>query len=497
MYTIGRKTAIDLAEVVIGLPLTIHTPPSNKAYPNMDLKKAKAISELWKRGVLTFKLHSAQKLIYSMIRSLPKTVRERLLLISRRFGKSYLGVVMALEDCLQGDDRQVFIIGPNIKQTRKILMPIMKKITKDAPAGLIKETKSELMWKVGNSTLHIGAFDTALESFRGMEAYSIYLEETGQANVQDYEYIVDSVLRPALMHSRGPLTHLTTPGKAVDHPLHTITMPKTILSNSFYKYTIEDNPLLTPEEIASEIQDMGGRDSPGCMRELFCEIVRDEQRVIIPEFNVEDHVKPLVAPAYTFYLSSIDFGGVQDNHAELLCYYDFERNKRCVIDERWLEINTPTTAIIDACLDMEQKNQVKWLNEHPTRIVDAPDQLLIDIKRSGFKCVKPTKGKDSVEDGLQALRVAFQKNQIEIDPRCKHLIATLNFAMWDDRRKDFMRTTALGHCDMLAALSYAFRHLNVHSNPIPPHLGKHPHTHYIRNERDEQNEQSLNSLFGD
>lgn len=437
----------------------------------------KAKDELWRRGVLTWKLHTTQKIVYASLRALPRETREAVVLISRRWGKSYLGVAMALEDCARYPGSQVFIVGPSLKQTRRIITPIIREMCLDAPSGFVRQSKSDLTWHVGESTLIIGAFDTALESFRGLEAEAIYLEESGLANPQDYDYTLKSVLRPTLMHSRGRITHLTTPPREEDHPFVSATMPAAVINNALYTYTIEDNPLLTPEEIETEIAAAGGRGSEHCERELFCRIVRDTKRLICPEFQEAESVKEFTPPDYTYYLTSIDFGGTQDNHALLLCYYDFELNKVRVLDEGWLDINTPTDEVLNLGTALEQRHNVRWLTGEPYRIIDAPGQIHVDIRRMGYNCRAPSKGKDSVEEGIQACRVAFRKGQLEIHPRCVRLINTLKYGMWDKTRTTFQRTEALGHCDMIAALSYAYRHVDRQNNPFPPGLGLVRHIH--------------------
>lgn len=473
----------------------MEVPSSYAKILKMPQPEKQITDELWKRGNLTWKLHSSQLIVYKALRALPVSVREAVVLIARRWGKSYLGIIMALEDCLLGSGKQVFIVGPSLKQTRRIITPLIREICADAPKGLIKQTKSDLTWAVGESTLIIGAFDTALESFRGLKADSIYLEESGLANPEEYEYTLKSVLRPTLMHSRGRLHHLTTPPREENHPFIFSTMPEATLNEALFTYTIENNPLLSKEEIEAEISAAGGRGSEHCERELFCRIVRDTQRLIIPEFDENRHVVPLIAPEYTHYLTSIDFGGVRDNHALLLSYFDFERNKTCYLDEVWMNINTGTKEIIEAGKELEHRHNVVWLKGIPKRIIDAPDQLLIDVKRMGYECSKPQKGKDSVEDGIQAIRVAFQKDQIEIDPRCKVLIETLKYQMWDKHRKDFQRTDILGHGDMLASQSYAHRHQDRHNNPFPPNLGMHKDIHYFIKQKQSDNESVLAQAF--
>ena len=444
---------------------------------NLPISKQQAAKELWRRGVLKWKLQAPQPAIYNAIRSLPPEVREILIFCSRRLGKSYLGVVMALEDCLTNDNVEVAIIGPNLKQTKSIITPILNQIKTDAPDGLIKQTKSELLWTVGKSTLVIAAFDTALESVRGRAFFNIYLEESGLANIEEYEYTINSVLRPTLMTSRGKIIHLTTPAKQVNHPLHAITLPSCASNNALFNYTIEANSRMTKEQIEEEIESMGGRDNAHCQRELFCRIVKDESSLIIPEFDPSRHIKSLTLPEYYNALTSIDFGGSLDKHGIVLCFYDFKRAKFCVFREALLDKNTPTINIKTTALDIEKS--IRW--NKPNRLGDAPGQIRIDLASEDFYCRQPTKEKGSVEANINAIRLAFQRNQIEIDPSCTKTIATLQYGSWLSNKEDWQRTPELGHLDLLAATLYAFKHIDK-SNPYPPNYQLNRAEHYYEPE---------------
>ena len=98
---------------------------------------------LWQRGDLSWKLHLNQKIIYEQLREID--AREAVVTCARRFGKSYMAVVMAIEDCLQNPGITVRIIGPEIKQTANIVHPLIMKISADAPNGLIQRMKSEVV----------------------------------------------------------------------------------------------------------------------------------------------------------------------------------------------------------------------------------------------------------------------------------------------------------------------------------------------------------------
>ena len=462
----------------------------------LDAKTERIKYELWMRGNLEWKMHAGQKKVYEQLKALPPTVRERVVFISRRWGKTYLGLLMAIMKCLEGPNKQVFIVAPTIKQASKIISPLIQEIVGDAPPGLVSRTKSEHTWHIGLSTLQIGGFDTAIETFRGLKADAIFLEESGMSDPEKYEYIINSVLRPTLQHSRGPITHLTTPALELGHPLHLYTIPRAKLNSAFFTYSIYDNPLLLPEEIEAEIEIMGGVDSPHVRRELFCELIKDTQTLIIPEFD-QKVVTDIKHVRHAIWLTAIDFGGARDKTSIITGFYDFKRAKTVIVKSTLLEPNTGTNIILAACGALEHEAAVVWKDNMENRVCDAAGQTHVDIQRAGFRCYLPRKGRDSVEEGINALRVEFLKGNIEIDTSCKDLIVSLESGRWNRSRTDFVRTKELGHCDAVAAMVYFMRHIDRHTNPYPAHEMLSNHTHFIpeRNKVKDTQESELDKAF--
>lgn len=413
----------------------------------------------WRRGRLDWKLHKAQDVIYKLVRNLPQDQREALLFCSRRFGKSFLGVILALEDCLQHPGKQVAIIGPTLKQTTRIVTPLLKAIIADAPKGLVKQSKSTSTWEVGQSTLLLGGFDTILESMRGLDLYSIYLEESGQAtaDLEEYQYLLYSVLFPTLMHSRGRVHHLTTPARLVDHPLHLETLPKCSVANAFYKFTIEDNPLLSPNEIEKEIETLGGRDSIGVQRELFCNIVRDDSITVVPQFNEDLHVKPLEHQPHLSYTISGDLGYTNDLSAFHLMSYDHNTGKVLVFAEKVFPPTTPSTEIALGLQD--------WLTYTPRAVVDIQGNTRTDLAQLGLDTATPEK--DKFESTITFIRNEFFQDKLVIDPACTLLIQTCRSLTFNKQRTDFLRTITLGHGDCLMSLVYGLRYVDRHTDKRP------------------------------
>ena len=399
-----------------------------------------------------------------------KTVREALVFCARRFGKSYLGCTMAIEDCLRNPGVNVYIIAPSRRQAGEIVRPIMRKIMEDMPKGLIVPT-SQYKYKFANgSELILAGFDSALESMRGMDAYSIYLEETGQAtaNLDEYLYMFLSVYMPTLQHSRGRIVHLTTSSPLVDHPLHIHTLPRARLNNAFFVFTIRDNPLLTPKDIEEEIESLGGMESPHVRRELFCEIVRDDSIVAVPAFREELHVMPVFHHTHANYLVAGDFGGSRDLHFFLLMMFSHDLGVPAVIDELWFEPNTATGEMIPEL-------KIKWDKHTERRVMDAPSQTHVDMCMMKYSSMYPIKS--GFVETLTYVRNMFFLDEIVIDPRCVKLIETLRSGTLNDARTDWARTPTLGHCDGLMALVYGGRLLDKLTN-LRPKKRKQQNTHY-------------------
>lgn len=414
------------------------------------------VKALWRKGNLGWKLHAGQQQIRTTIRALPASTRECLVFCARRYGKSYLACVMALEDCLRTPNANVLYVGPSVKQTLDIVRLLFPEILVDAPAGLITQSKSEKRWIFQNgSQLMLAGFDTARESIRGMRADAVYIEESGMANADLYEYTINSVLFPTLMHSRGKIVHLTTPAPIIDHPLHLTTIPKTQATGAYFKFTIRDNPLISAADIESEIYNLGGIESSHTQRELFCNIVRDEQTTVVPQFDERKHVKAINSPDDAYHWLCGDIGGVRDKSVLHLCAYDSVSKKVLFLDERAFDPKTPTVEIVKGGVEMEAGRKVY-------RAVDAPGQLYVDLSTVyNYPCFLPEKL--HFDQNIHRVQTAFYKDEILVDPRCKLLVASLNSGQLNKQRTDFARSEALGHCDALASLVYGLRHADKRS----------------------------------
>lgn len=419
-----------------------------------DLKYSDVRRYFWERGDLTYKLWDQQIPIYDTIKSLPITSQTIVLLCARQHGKSVLGCLLAIEDCLVNDNISVMIVAPEIKHARSIANPRLHMLTADAPEGMINFIKSEDRWQIGRSEIILGGFDIKNAGrIRGKTLHKIYLEELVDSSPDSYKDCLRSDLAPALTHSKQPqMIYLTTLPKIPDHPFINDTIPEAQLGGSFFKYTINDNKKLLPHQYEACVRMCGGEDSVEFRREYLCEQVRDPSTTVIPHF-AEHHVDNITLPTFSRYFVSIDFGGVRDKSVALLHTYDFFNAKHLILDERVFDANTPTDYIVKELLDLEKGYNIEQ------RISDCPGQLLIDLNEThGYQVIMPNK--TDWRASVNQMSVLFSMNQITIDRKCKFLIQSCRSGTFNRQKTDFDRSVALGHCDALAALMYAVRSQN-------------------------------------
>lgn len=418
--------------------------------------------------------------------------RELLILCSRQLGKSYWATAYAISFCLKNPGKIVRIFAPTLQQVNDIVNDNLEPICEYAPEGLIKRVKSSRRWIVGESELRLGSLErnTVSQHARGGNAALIILEEGGFVSSDDYKHAVTSVIGPQLLRSKGRLIHVTTPSEDMNHYLHVELLPKCEAENAAARFTIYDNPQLDAEAIKMAKELCGGEDTTAFKREYLAEIIRDEISTVVPEFQ-DDNIVASELPKHAHYQTCIDFGGVTDPHGILLTYYDFERAVLVVVDELFLPKNTATKEIIESTLFLEK--QAKW-KDKPRRISDTPGQVQVDLNREGFHVRTPDKEPGSWEAGINSIRVAFSRKQIEVHPRCEKLILTLKYGQYTASRKDFRRTEQLGHLDLLMALVYGWRHKNI-QNPFPLNEGKSRQTHHIDTAEFHKTKNALNKLL--
>lgn len=455
--------------------------PNQKPPEKVSQEQRQARKILWNKGILKWKLHDLQKKIYDSYYANPDYITT--LLISRQTGKSYLLCLLAIEVCLRKPNAIVKYACPKQKMVKTILKPIMRQLLEDCPPELMPEYKENdklYVFPNGSEIQMAGTDNQNYDNIRGGKSDLWIVDEAGFCS--DLDKVVFSVLSPTTLTTNGRGVLASTPDP--DQPEHVFIkefVEPAKLNGRLWLYTIYDNPLLDDaarNRIISQYP--GGIKNPKFRAEFLCEIVRNYENTVIPEFD--DATENLIVsdkyirPAFFDTYESMDIGG-KDFTVVLFAYYDFLKGSVVIEDEFIMREKQNSEKIKKA---IQEKQENLW-GEKPIYLRFADNNniiLLNDLGMHGMTFI-PTR-KDNKEAAINDLRVRIMNQQIIIHPRCKTLIYHLKYATWARKTekstsasgyKAFARSADGGHFDALDALIYLVRNVIYGKNPFPTGYG--------------------------
>lgn len=444
--------------------------------------KAQLIYTFWKTGFLKYKLHAVQKEMYDVFYNAEK--RSTLVwLLARQTGKSYLLAILALETALRKNDSIVKLVTDTKLHVKSIFEKIFKELMDDCPEEFKpKYIQSDFTYYFPNgSQIQMAGTDNKnYEKLRGQKAALVLVDEAGFCS--DLEDAVMGVLFPTTTHTGGKIVLATTPPEDPDHQFFKF-LEEAENAKLLSKKTIDDNPLLSPEEKNAIEKAMGGRTSVRFRREYLVEIIRDSSRTVIPEFTEEAEkliVNSHPVPPFRDCYVSMDLGG-KDLTVLLFGYFDFRGDKVVVEDELVLDFSQKDVnlqKLSDKTIETEEKLWTNVLTNEfipPFKRTSDVDYIALkEIDRlSGGKLYFSLAKKDDKMSAINHVRLLIQNNKISINPKCTTLIRHLKNVKWksETNKETFSRSPDNGHYDAIDALIYFVRSIDFSKNPYPAGYG--------------------------
>jgi hypothetical protein len=427
---------------------------------------------LWNAGELRWLLKTVQQDLYQSYID----CREKIIVwnCSRRLGKSFTLCTIALETCLKKPNALVKYCCAKQKDAKNIIRPLIREIIVSCPKELKPEFKTQDgAWVFPNgSRIELTGLDGGrAESVRGGSCDLAIIDEAGL--VGDLPYIITSIILPTTATTKGKIVLASTPPKSPNHPFITRYLNKARIEGNLVTKTIYDNPNIDQEEFDKLVEESGGVDSIDFRREYLCEIIKDNNYAIIPEFDaalkkriVRDWER---APFYDAYVA-MDIG-MKDLTVVLFAWFDFINNKLIIEDEFVIngqKLNT--TSLADGIKKKEAEVYTQPLTgEQISPYLRISDNNLIVIKDlydlHGLRFL-PTR-KDDADAALNKVRILLQNEDIIINPRCKTLITHLETGIWNKNKTSFERSADNGHFDAIDSLKYLVRNVQFNKNPYP------------------------------
>ncbi len=462
-----------------------------------------ARDELWRRGVLSWKLYGYQLPIYSLVWDfiLNRKHIKHVLNIARRFGKSYTLALIAIEYGIRNPGSQIRFAAPTGKALRKIIHPAFKAICKDAPDDVKPVWKSQDGFYAfpNGSEIHASGCDNQnYENLRGQAAHLAIVDEAGF--VDELDYVVNDVLVPQTLTTKGVVIMSSTPPKTPAHDFYAMAQ-EAEAKGAYASRTIYDNTVIDRPTLDLYAKEAGGYESSTFKREYLCEFVVDDNSQIIPEWSKAmkaECTRDVNKDEYYGYwhkYAAMDIG-VKDGTALLFGHYNFAEARLYIEGEfvlRGQDVRTDNIA-----RGVQEAETKLWQGQKPyQRIADNNNLILLqDLGLQHGMHFAPT-SKDELHAMVNQVRLWVQQKRLVVSPSCVHLLGCLEYGVWTDDRKQFARSSVYGHFDGLAALVYLIRNINVHTNPVP-HDHKVSHfTHYIPDvENNSKAKEAFSKIFG-
>lgn len=445
-----------------------------------EVSEIEAKHELWRRGELRWLLDQNQRDLYKLFHESDHIIQTWLL--ARRSGKTHTLLVLAFEALLRKPHTIVKFLAPTRLQVQTIIRPLIQKITVDCPKDLIPEFKTQdfIYYFSNGSELQLaGSENKNVDKLRGGECDIAIIDET--QDVSDLSYAINSVLLPTTLTTNGKILMAGTPPKEMDHEFITY-IKDAEFKGSLIRRTVYDNPRISKEDLERQILSIYPQreNAEEFRREFLCEIIKDENRSVIPEFNTElkkQIIREWPSPPYFDSYVSMDLGAV-DLTAVLFAYYDFRMAKLIVQDELVVDFSKKDMNIERLTQLIKEKEELLWTNVL-TNEVKKPYLRVSDINpivtqeiavKSFGQVFFMTTRKDDKETAINNMRTLIGGHKIIIHPRCTNLIRHLDNVIWSSSKNKnaFGRSPDNGHYDCVDALIYMCRNIVFSKNPYPP-----------------------------
>lgn len=348
--------------------------------------------------------------------------RFRVVNCGRRFGKTLLSVYEMVALASGRKHGSVAYIAPTYQQARDIAWNELKRVCQPITEQL-NESRLEILIKNKHgesSKIALRGWES-VETLRGQAFDFIVLDEV--SSYRNFWVNWQEVLRPTLTDRYGQCLFISTP-KGFNHFYDLYGLEAKDTDYKSFHFTTYDNPYIPKDEIEKAKQEL----TEDRFAQEYLADFRKTEGLVYKEFSRERHV---FRGDYTGVMKGQVklFGGIDFGFTNPSAVYTIRKDKdnRYFITDEFYKRGYTDAQIADYVLNL------RWNEAYPDPESASGCE---ELRRRGVNVREVIKNKDSIRNGINAVRELFKANRLFIHESCQNLIWELETYSYPDRKPD-------------------------------------------------------------
>src|SRR3990167_47642 len=359
--------------------------------------------------------------------------RFRVLNCGRRWGKSTLAIE-EIKGVAIAKPTKCAYIATTYAQARDIAWEMIKR---DFGRAIIQANESRLELRIKTqdnevSIVFLRGWES-VETLRGMQFDFIVLDEV--ASMRNFWTGWQEVLRPTLTDTKGEALFISTPNGYN----HWYDLGNLELKDTDYKtfhFTTYDNPHIPVEEIEKAKKELS-------QEQFLQEYMASFQKtsgLVYKEFSREKHLYDELPQGTWSKIAGIDFG--YRNPAAVL--HIFTNGEMYFVEDEWYKRERTEAVLAD---------YVATCNFEAVYPDPESANGIEELRKRNMNVREVSKGKDSIESGIQKVRELLINSRLKVNKQCVNLIS--EFEMYSHDEDNLNENPIKEHDHALDALRYA------------------------------------------
>lgn len=306
---------------------------------------------------------------------------------------------------------------------RNLIDPLMDPELFGPIAAQVHHTRGASTATILGRTVHlIGAADARAEGkLRGLTAYAILLDETV---LLPEDFVAQALARCSLPNAKLFMT--TNPSGPRNWLRQKYILRSEELKLGHWHFTLDDNPFLDPEYVASLKRELVGM---WYQRMILGKWVQAEG-AIYQSFDEDRHViRGELPPIVALPALGIDVGSTNPFHAVML---GVTQDHKLIVSREWRHDSRSAGRIMT---NAEYSTAMrKWIPP------DRPQWVIVDPSAADFRqtlfrdgVTNVMAGDNAVLDGIQLVSSLFATNRLVIHESCKGLLDEVPGYVWSEK----------------------------------------------------------------